>query len=287
MDRDHEAAARTAAEAFEVLGNEIRTGVVLALADRGPLSFSGLRDHVDIADSGRFNYHLEKLVGQFVRKTDEGYRLRYHGRRVAHAVLAGSFTETASFEPVPAPGDCLHCGESSLEGAYRDERLRIRCGACEETLLSVAFPPTAVVNRTPREAVDAFERWSRRQAQLDRDGICPECASDVEVRLEDDGLERLDLSPVVHHRCAVCERTTCTAIGGAVLDHPEVVAFHAERGRDLREGPYWSNPYLLTNRHVEVRSRDPWRVDVRFEEGDASLVVTVDGELNVVETTGP
>jgi DNA-binding HxlR family transcriptional regulator len=67
MSRDREAVARTAAEAFEVLGNEIRTAMVLELADAGPLSFSELRERVGVTDSGRFNYHLEKLVGRFVR----------------------------------------------------------------------------------------------------------------------------------------------------------------------------------------------------------------------------
>lgn len=284
MSRDREEATRTAAEAFEVLGNEIRTGIVLELADAGTLSFSELRDRVGVADSGRFNYHLEKLVERFVRRTDDGYRLRYHGERVAHAVLAGSFTETASFEAVPADGECLECGEAALEGAYEDERIHIRCRSCEETLLSVAFPPTAVRDRTPHEAIDAFERWSRRQAELERDGICPECASQVRLTLDDD--PTLPLSPVVHHRCTVCERTAYTAVGGAVLDHPDVVAFNAEHGRDPRKGPYWANPYLLTNRYVEVRSRDPWRVVVRFEEEEGDeLLVTVDGELNVAETT--
>jgi DNA-binding HxlR family transcriptional regulator len=67
MSRDREAVARTAAEAFEVLGNGIRTAMVLELADAGPLSFSELRERVGVTDSGRFNYHLEKLVGRFVR----------------------------------------------------------------------------------------------------------------------------------------------------------------------------------------------------------------------------
>lgn len=281
MTRDREEAARRAAEAFEVLGNEIRTGVVLALVDEAPLSFSELRERVGVADSGRFNYHLGKLTGRFVDKDEDGYRLRYHGHRVAHAVLAGSFTATTSFDPVPVEGDCIWCGEPALRGSYEDEQVRIACGACGERIISVAFPPTAVVERTPEAALCAFERWSRRQAQLDRDGICPECASPSRVELDDDPPESLWLSPVVHHRCDVCERTQYTAIGGAVLDHPAVLAFHDE---DPRTGPYWANPYLLTNRHVEVRSREPWRVDVTFERDGERLVVTVDGDLSVVET---
>jgi ribosomal protein S27E len=139
---------------------------------------------------------------------------------------------------VPADGECLNCGEAALEGAYEEERVRIRCRACGETLLSVGFPPTAVRDRTPREAIGAFERWSRRQARLDRDGICAECASRVELSLEAAPGLCLGLSPVIHHHCTVCERTTYSAVGGAVLDYPEVIAFHARHDSDPREGPY-------------------------------------------------
>lgn len=44
----------------------------LAEAD-GPLTFSTLRESVGTIYSGQFNYHLRKLDGLFVRKTDDGY----------------------------------------------------------------------------------------------------------------------------------------------------------------------------------------------------------------------
>jgi DNA-directed RNA polymerase subunit RPC12/RpoP len=284
MDDDRAVAARAAAEAFETLGNELRANIVLALLD-GPRTFSQLREAVGVADSGRFNYHLDQLTGQFVRKTEEGYRLRYHGDHVARSMLAGTFTETTAFEPVPVDGDCIECGDRALMGSYADERVHIDCDACGERVLTVGFPPTAVADRAPGEAIEAFERWSRHQAAMERDGVCAVCTSRVRTTLAMDPPRGIDLSPVVSHECVVCERLTCTAVGGAVVDHPEVVAFHAEAGRDPRAGPYWSNPYLVTNRHVEVRSREPLRVDVTFSVDDETLVVTVDDHLDVVETT--
>lgn len=284
MSRDREATARRAAEAFDVLGNEIRTAILLALLDASPLTFSELRERVGVADSGRFNYHLDRLTGQFVRTDDTGYHLRYHGWRVAHAVLAGTFTETASFDPVPVDGSCRACGEHALEGEYTDERVRIRCGACGERVLSVAFPPSAVAGRTPEEALTAFERWSRRQADLAREGICPECASRTATELDPDPPDSARLSTLVRHECATCKWGNWTTVGSAVLDHPDVIAFARDRDLEPMTRPYWSNDYLVTNRYVEVRSREPWRVDVTFPADGERLVLTVDERIEVVKT---
>lgn len=49
------------------------------------LSFSTLRRRVGVSDSGRFNYHLDQLTGQLVRKTDDRYTLTRVGERLVHA----------------------------------------------------------------------------------------------------------------------------------------------------------------------------------------------------------
>ncbi|NIS32577.1 MAG: helix-turn-helix domain-containing protein, partial [Actinobacteria bacterium] len=50
--------------AYGLLGSEPRIGILQALgeADR-PVTFSELKERVDVDDSGRFNYHLSKLEG--------------------------------------------------------------------------------------------------------------------------------------------------------------------------------------------------------------------------------
>jgi hypothetical protein len=67
-------------ETFSLLANEDRLTilkVVVQAAERGetPLSFSTLREAVDIRDSGRFSYHLQKLTGQFLASSADGYLL--------------------------------------------------------------------------------------------------------------------------------------------------------------------------------------------------------------------
>lgn len=63
-------------EGFSFLDSETRVDILLVLAadldESGPdeepgLSFSSLRERVGVRDSGRFNYHLEKLAGPFIR----------------------------------------------------------------------------------------------------------------------------------------------------------------------------------------------------------------------------
>lgn len=46
------------------------------------LSFTELRERVGVRQGAQFNYHLDKLVGHFVTKTDGGYSLRPTGHRV-------------------------------------------------------------------------------------------------------------------------------------------------------------------------------------------------------------
>lgn len=105
------------------------------------------------------------------------------------------------------------------------------------------------------------------------------------MRLDADPPEETGLSPLVCHECDVCEWRNWTTVGSAVLDQPAVVAFATDRDLDPRSRPYWGNDYIVTNEHVEIRSRDPWRVAVRFSAPDAELVVVADGHLDVVSST--
>ena len=72
-------------EAFELLGSEMRLAILLALWEamdpyafppEPALSFSELRKRVGIRHGRQFNYHLDKLVGRFVHRADEGTRSR-------------------------------------------------------------------------------------------------------------------------------------------------------------------------------------------------------------------
>lgn len=83
MSRSESRADPTAtAGLFDLLSDETRVRIVAALyhhwqhaPDDPCLPFSALRERVDAADSGRFNYHLGRLRGVLVRECAEGYTL--------------------------------------------------------------------------------------------------------------------------------------------------------------------------------------------------------------------
>ncbi|MDY6764215.1 MAG: helix-turn-helix domain-containing protein, partial [Halobacteria archaeon] len=98
-------------EAFNTLGNETRMEILQTLAEADePLMFRELRKRVGLDDPGNFNYHLNKLKGQFVRKTDGGYKLTQSGNHVYQAILSGTVTQTPTVEPTELDERCYHCG---------------------------------------------------------------------------------------------------------------------------------------------------------------------------------
>jgi len=126
----NDAATLSPDDAFAVLGNETRVGILQALggADE-PVSFSELRDRVGMRDTGQFNYHLDKLVGHFVRRSDEGYALRRAGERVVEAVLSGAVTDAPVLKPTVVDHPCPLCG-APVEVTFREERVEMYCTEC-------------------------------------------------------------------------------------------------------------------------------------------------------------
>ena len=121
-------------EAFGLVGHELRIAILRELgeADGGGLSFSTLRERVGERDSGKFNYHLSKLDGRFVAKTDGGtYALTYPGYRVVDAVHDGAFHRQSGVDREPVSGTCLDCG-GDLAFSYETLKGgRVACLECE------------------------------------------------------------------------------------------------------------------------------------------------------------
>ncbi|MFB6271202.1 MAG: winged helix-turn-helix domain-containing protein, partial [Halobacterium sp.] len=64
------------ADAFERLSDPVRVELLRELWLEGrhdPVPYAALQDTVGVRDSGRFNYHLQRLTDVFVEKTDDGY----------------------------------------------------------------------------------------------------------------------------------------------------------------------------------------------------------------------
>lgn len=279
-----ENAAIDPAELFGLLGDETRQGIVRTLHETsGPLSFSALQDASDVADSGRFNYHLDQLRDVLVAEREDGYVLTAAGDRIARAIAAGTYTHSPTLEPFAMEGTCHACGASALWGSYEDEHFTIECHDCGELVLSVRAPPSLVRGRDPEAFVEAFDRWSRTEGGQALHGICPKCGGPIERSIVPGDFEPVDPEAVARVACEVCGMESMLSLGAVAGRLPAVETFHAERGQHLADRPYWELPAFVSGERVAVESRDPWRVRVTYvAEGDACHVV-LDGDLEPVE----
>ena len=272
------------ADAFSLVGNETRLSILEALwRESEPATFSDIRAEVGMRDSAQFNYHLGKLTDQFVRKTDEGYELRTAGERVVQAILAGSFTEHPRRE-IDIDDPCIRCG-TELAAHYDDEMLTIECPSCGHGHGEYSFPPGGLHDRTDAEVLEAFDQRVRHLHCLAKDGVCARCNGRVETTIERVGECCLGVGLRATHTCQQCNHELCSAVGLALLDQSEVVSFYGDHGQTLSETPYWQLQWCVDDHPATVISEDPWQIQIDVTLDDETLAVTVDGDLDIVETT--
>ncbi|MEF8801314.1 MAG: ArsR family transcriptional regulator [Halolamina sp.] len=273
------------ADAFGLVANETRLSILEALwnAEQSPARFTDLRQEVGMRDSAQFNYHLDKVTDQFVRKVDGGYELRHAGKKVVRAVLAGSFTEHPTLEPIDIGDPCVQCG-TELQASYDDEQLSVQCPGCGYGHGEYAFPPGGLSERTDDEILAAFDQRVRHLHCLAKDGVCPECSGRMETTVEHTADCCVDSALTASHRCQQCDHELCSAVGLALLDDSKVVGFHREHGVSLSERPYWTLPWCVSDESVELASEEPQRFEVAIDCEDETLTVTLDGDLTVLGT---
>ncbi|ELZ39579.1 ArsR/SmtB family transcription factor [Halorubrum tebenquichense] len=288
------AAARTEsrvppAEVFAVLGNETRVEVLHALlelgGDESPVSFTDLFDRVDATDSANFSYHLDQLTGHFVRRREEGYELRAPGRKVVSSIFTGTLTERAQLGFFPAEGSCHACG-GDLHGWYVDDTLSIGCTDCGAIQVSYPFPAGALDGRSTDDLLEAFHHYVRHHYCLAADGVCPECTGTVEtdlVRTPDEEGQAV----AVEHACRRCSYDLRSTVGLLLLDDPDVLRFHADRGVDLSSTPFWEFDWCVSDAATTVVSEEPLRVRLTAACAGDEMRVGVDESGRVVETDGP
>lgn len=272
------------AEAFSLIGNEIRVSILEALwhADERSVEFTNLYEMTDADCSAKFNYHLGQLTGHFVRKTDAGYELRRAGESVVQAVVEGPFNAHPDLDPFETGDDCTGCG-SRLVATYDDEELAIGCHACGRTHGQYSFPPGGLIGRDEREILSAFDQRVRHLHCLARDGVCPECSGQMRTRIVREADCCLDTELHAEYVCAQCRQRLCSAIGLALVDESAVVSFYRDHGIDLGEVPYWQLDWCVSDSDVTVLSTDPWCIAVSVVQGGETLTVTLDGDLRVGE----
>lgn len=303
-------------EAFELLGNETRLAILLALweaIDLVPppseptLSFSELRKRIGMRHGTQFNYHLDKLVGQFVRKTDAGYTLTTSAERILSTILAGTLIDAPSFADERIDAACMLCGASTIVD-YSDGVLTQRCPRCDGVTREPDEPPGAIAkeyrppvglkNRTPQEFVQQGKTWQRHQRHAFIEKTCPDCSGTITTTILvcDDHVSH-DRTVCAHcdrvHEivasfvCDVCKSSMRTGVWNTILTDVAVIAFFHEHGLDTKafEDELAYGVLYEAIERVAVHSEEPLEIMVTVELDGDRLDVTLDDEAHVIDVT--
>ena len=295
------------ADAFELLAADPRMDILQSLVvarreGRTPLSFSELRHDTAIDDSGRFNYHLGKLVGTFVEKSEAGYDLSYAGHAIVAAVIAGTYTGSEHKSPEELEDDCVLCG-ASITARYTDGELAVRCGN-DHDLFVTSFPPGAAADMDMATLLEVASLRTYQRIEFATTGRCPECFGELETTPTttdigasdgdgaDDGDDEIHIFQTECRRCG--ERFGVSA-GNYLVLAPEVVAFYRDHGVDVHYERPWTVAVAIRGRGVDDRgsaevrvlSEDPFRLQFDLEEEGDHLLVTLDDRGRVMEATRP
>lgn len=277
-------------EAFQPLGNEIRTRVLAALLDEdnGPvtLPFSELAEASGADTTAGFAYHLRQLTDHYLRETDDGYTLTDAGIRIARAIESGVYTESVDRDPISIDDPCPFCSDNALVATATDNTVTVRCQACEGVVLRLPLPPSGHRTHTDAAFPGALDRLYRHRVSLMTEGSCPECGgkttarvgyAETETQTETEAPEsepaqlRLD--------CTGCGYTLRCPVTLAVIDHPAVVSFYYDHGEDVRDRPIWN---VGQEWRETILSDEPWCVRVSTEIDDDRLELLVGRDATVV-----
>jgi hypothetical protein len=277
--------------AFDLLANETRLDIIRALGEmlgddeRYPMAFSELQQSVGVDDNGKFNYHLQKLDGRFVERTDEGYRLRPPGISVYQAVIAGTYTGSLTVERTEVPGEhCPKCG-ADVDVWYENARFHLGCQECDELGIRYPIPPGSFDPEDPKTLLSAGATWIFRDQVSMRRGICPYCAGTVSGELTDDREPMDDVGHdafemMAEFTCQRCHWSIYSDLPIALNNHPAVVAFFYDHEVNVFEQHPWAD---LSGVSETVLSTEPWEVSVVFSIDGDELHVVIDEEVSVVD----
>lgn len=293
----------TAAAVFEAIGHPDRLSILEVLiearrSDGTPyVRFTGLRDQSDIDDTGRFNYHLDQLVGTLVTKTDDGYCLSSYAHRILAPMMGGVYDPERATQPIDADGECHLCG-APLRIEPDENILELVCEQGHVNNQGLLGYPGVVGDRSQPAANDALGLINLQGTELATSGVCPTCHGTVEGRIRqvsDDEIGEIVRSEhdsdrlhservfVFEAPCETCGNQFATSVGGCVATHPAVVSFLFDYGIDVRKTVPWTLSFVSPGVET-VASTDPLKFSVEIARADESLTVTVDPSGAVVAT---
>lgn len=282
-------------EAFALLGHEIRLAILRAffkrytpidpgsrsdVREQRALSYAELMAATNMEDSGKFNYHLEKLRGVYVEEIEEGYVPTASAISLYEAVIANRPTES-----VPTNFDidetCPNCA-SGLQGKYEQEFLTVECSACDLFWgATYRFPKNGLAVREGEGVYEALYDRMMHHVGLARTGQCPSCAGITSVTVPRDRLDE-DSTPTAEMTCGTCSWFVTVDIVSALQFEPRVMNALLELGVPLSESSSMrATEQVLPDVTGRVSTHDSACATINISHGDAVAEITVEDDLEV------
>lgn len=183
-------------DVFGALGNKKRIHILWALHEafrEGPpdtLLFSELYSRLTIEiNSSQLNYHLKHLIGNFVRKTDDGYELSTAGRHLCEALRKGIFDQPQKRMSADAGFDCHFCNKGveatfnycrfPVHPTFNQGYIYIQCPSCEYIYVGniIEVPYEAFIDE--KAAFTQFQKYTHHKILAFARGICMICGYEV------------------------------------------------------------------------------------------------------------
>jgi hypothetical protein len=317
-----DAAGEPAIEALSLLANETRLSVLLALWEASEpfepntaVAFSELRDRVGIRRGGQFHYHLDKLVGRYVTKRDDGYALSRFGTQIVRTVIAGAGLEAHSLEPIETDRECPECG-AGVSVTYDDGWMLFVCDSCDglagqrtdmpdgalggQEVNPAALTDGRLVEYATANTPTPYGPFTIGPLQ----GVCDVCDGPMTSWLsvcedhptDEGGTPTRELCSSCNQvqavaalfACSVCKKSHSVPPKFVTDTHSAVTAFYWDHGVAIQNEygapkPGHTGSDLDDEVDQTIASREPAKVRITYRlEGD-ELQLTIDEDLDVVE----
>lgn len=274
-------------EAFSLVSHDIRLEIIKQLADQGSrVSFETLRSSCGVEDPGHFRYHLNKLVGIYVTKTDSGYELTPVGGRVVGSIYSGVYTHRFTEESIETSIRCIRCA-TRLSATFDGSTVRLRCTECGSDVTDMVVPPTAITQSSNASMSRSVEDWIETVHQILRQGFCINCWGQLDSGIELHATETPEVpsttTPMAKYNCDICGGSWKTTVGSAFVHHPTVVSFYYEHGTNVNDCRTWQLS-LYEDENATVVSADPVEVELSIAEDGQTLTLRVNEQLEIVRT---
>ncbi|WP_423747257.1 hypothetical protein V5735_23875 (plasmid) [Haladaptatus sp. SPP-AMP-3] len=268
---------------IDLISHEVRAEILLALAERmqerprnETLRFAELRDRVGHDDPGNFNYHLKRLLGTFVEKTGEEYRLSDVGHHFLAVLRSGRFDPNRRQEFPEIETSCLVCGTSATV-TYENGSLRTVCKNDHTSILNVG--PELLDSHSMTNALNIATRRTLLEAKSTMDGVCPYCEGQTAGTVSRFPGESVPVS--YEWSCNKCGIFLQNSAGGCVLFHPAVIGFCYQHGVDVFQHSW---EILVENVGIAaVCTEEPLRVQVGVSLEGEQLKLTLDDSATVID----